>query len=389
MLDEIDKLGADFRGDPSAALLEVLDPEQNRYFQDHYHDLPFDLSSVLFITTANVLDSVPPPLRDRMEVLELPGYTEDEKVAIARRYLVPRQCTENGLKPDDVGLPDATLRRIIGGYTREAGLRNLERSIATLCRKVARRHAEGDTGRVAIPAEELTAYLGPERFTSELAERIGQPGIAVGLAWTPFGGEILFVEATRMPGGKSLTITGQVGDVMRESALAALSWIRTRAASLGIATDFFSRSDIHVHVPAGAIPKDGPSAGVTMATALVSLLTGRPCRAETAMTGELTLRGKVLPVGGIKEKVLAARRAGVKTIIMPADNEKDLQDVPKDALADLTFRFAKNVEDVLEHALEPAAATPSSGRKAAGRRNAAAGAGRGKRRDRAAAAASH
>ena len=388
MLDEIDKLGADFRGDPSAALLEVLDPEQNRYFQDHYLDLPFDLSSVLFITTANVLDSVPPPLRDRMEVLELPGYTEDEKVAIARRYLIPRQCTENGLKPDDIDLPDATLRLTISRYTREAGLRNLERSIATMCRKVARRRAEGDTARVTIPPEALTAFLGPERFTSELAERIGQAGIAVGLAWTPFGGEILFVEATRMPGGKSLTITGQVGDVMRESALAALSWIRSRAASLGIATDFFSRSDIHVHVPAGAIPKDGPSAGVTMATALVSLLTGRPCRAETAMTGELTLRGKVLPVGGIKEKVLAARRAGVRTIIMPADNEKDLQDVPKDALADLTFRFAKNVEDVLEHALEPAAATPSSGRKAAGRRNAAAGAGRGKRRERVAAPSS-
>jgi len=389
MLDEIDKLGADFRGDPSAALLEVLDPEQNRYFQDHYLDLPFDLSSVLFITTANVLDSVPPPLRDRMEVLELPGYTEDDKVAIARRYLLPRQCTENGLKPDDIDLPDATLRLVISRYTREAGLRNLERSIATLCRKVARRRVEGDTGRVTIAPEEVTTYLGPERFTSELAERIGQAGIAVGLAWTPFGGEILFVEATRMPGGKSLTITGQVGDVMRESALAALSWIRSRAASLGIAPDFFSHSDIHVHVPAGAIPKDGPSAGVTMATAMVSLLTGRPCRPETAMTGELTLRGKVLPVGGIKEKVLGARRAGVRTIIMPADNEKDLQDVPKNALADLTFRFATNVEDVIEHALEPAASAPPRGRK--GSRSGATGndARRRVRRDRPAAAASH
>jgi len=389
MLDEIDKLGADFRGDPSAALLEVLDPEQNRFFQDHYLDLPFDLSSVLFITTANVLDSVPPPLRDRMEVLELSGYTEDEKVAIARRYLIPRQSTENGLKPDDLDLPEATLRRVIGGYTREAGLRNLERSIATLCRKVARRRAEGDAARVTIAPGELTAFLGPERFTSELAERIGQPGIAVGLAWTPFGGEILFVEATRMPGGKSLTITGQVGDVMRESALAALSWIRSRTASLGIAADFFSRSDIHVHVPAGAIPKDGPSAGVTMATSLVSLLTGRPCRAETAMTGELTLRGKVLPVGGIKEKVLAARRAGVRTIIMPADNEKDLQDVPKDALADLTFHFAQQVEDVIEYALEPAAATTPGGRKGSRRRATGEGARRRARRDRPAAAASH
>jgi ATP-dependent Lon protease len=389
MLDEIDKLGADFRGDPSAALLEVLDPEQNRFFQDHYLDLPFDLSSVLFITTANVLDSVPPPLRDRMEVLELSGYTEDEKVAIARRYLIPRQSIENGLKPDDLDLPEATLRRVIGGYTREAGLRNLERSIATLCRKVARRRAEGDAARVTIAPGELTAFLGPERFTSELAERIGQPGIAVGLAWTPFGGEILFVEATRMPGGKSLTITGQVGDVMRESALAALSWIRSRTAALGIAADFFSRSDIHVHVPAGAIPKDGPSAGVTMATSLVSLLTGRPCRAATAMTGELTLRGKVLPVGGIKEKVLAARRAGVRTIIMPADNEKDLQDVPKDALADLTFHFAQQVEDVIEYALEPAAAAPPKGRKGPRRGATGDGARRRARRDRPAAAASH
>jgi ATP-dependent Lon protease len=390
MLDEIDKLGADFRGDPSAALLEVLDPEQNRYFQDHYLDLPFDLSSVLFITTANVLDAVPPPLRDRMEVLELPGYTEEEKVAIARRHLIPRQCTENGLKPEDLDLPDETLRLVISRYTREAGLRNLERSIGTLCRKIARRRAEGDMARVTIPAAGLADYLGPERFTSELAERIGLPGVAVGLAWTPFGGEILFVEATRMPGGKSLTITGQLGDVMRESALAALSLVRTRSQSLGIDPGFFDRSDLHLHVPAGAIPKDGPSAGVTMATALASLLTGRTCRPETAMTGEITLRGRVMPVGGIKEKVLASRRAGIRTIIMPAENEKDLREVPDDARAELTFHFARDIDDVLAHALEPApAATTAGGRRSAGRRPARAPDAARKRRERVAASVDH
>jgi ATP-dependent Lon protease len=371
MLDEIDKLGADFRGDPSAALLEVLDPEQNKWFQDHYLDVPFDLSSVMFITTANILDTVPPALRDRMEVLELPGYIEEEKLVIARRYLIPRQCTENGLGPEDVAFSDDALRAIIARYTREAGLRNLEREIAKVCRKAARQRAEGEAGRIAVEVADLAAFLGPERFVSELAERIGQPGIAVGLAWTPFGGEILFVEATRMLGGKSLIITGQLGEVMRESAMAALSWIRSRASELHIDPGFFARSDIHLHVPAGAIPKDGPSAGVTMATAIVSLLTHRPCRPETAMTGEITLRGKVLPVGGIKEKVLAARRAGIRTVILPADNEKDLRDVPKDALGDLAFRFARTVDDVLELALEPSVAGARRPRKSGATRVAA------------------
>ncbi|HEU4403449.1 MAG TPA: endopeptidase La [Candidatus Polarisedimenticolia bacterium] len=360
MLDEVDKLGADFRGDPSSALLEVLDPEQNNSFTDHYLDLPFDLSRVMFITTANVLDSIPPPLRDRMEVLELPGYTEEEKLVIAHKHLIPRQCAENGLKAGDLTFEDAALLRIISRYTLEAGLRNLEREIAKICRKVARRRAEGKTARQTIGVDDLAAFLGPERFSAEAAERTSAPGVAIGLAWTPFGGQILFIEATRMPGGKSLTITGQLGEVMRESALAALSYVRSRAAGLGIEANFFARSDIHLHVPAGAIPKDGPSAGVTMATALASLLTGRPCRPDTAMTGEVTLRGKVLPVGGIKEKVLAARRAGIKTLILPAENEKDLVDVPPQARKTLTFRFVKTVDDVLEAALQPA--QPKGGR---------------------------
>jgi ATP-dependent Lon protease len=366
ILDEIDKLGMDFRGDPASALLEVLDPEQNRNFQDHYLDVPFDLSAVLFITTANVLDTIPGPLRDRMEVLELPGYTEEDKVQIARRFLIPRQATENGITLEDVDISDATLSAIISRYTREAGLRNLERSIGTLCRKVARRRAEGDTTVAIIRPEDLVSYLGQERFTSELAERIAQPGVAVGLAWTPFGGEILFVEATRMPGAKGLILTGQLGEVMRESAMAALSFVRSRAASLGLDPDFYSRADLHLHVPAGAIPKDGPSAGVTMATALASLLTGRPVRGETAMTGEITLRGKVLPVGGIKEKVLAAKRAGIKTLLLPDENRKDLTEVPKHALDALTFHFVSTVDEVFEHALQPApiaepAAQPRAG----------------------------
>jgi ATP-dependent Lon protease len=359
MLDEIDKLGADFRGDPAAALLEVLDPEQNATFTDHYLDLPFDLSRVLFITTANVLHTIPPPLRDRMEILELPGYTDEEKLAIARRFLVPRQCRENGIEAAHLRLDDAAIARIIARYTREAGLRNLEREIAKVCRKVAMRRAEGATEPVAVGPDDLYRYLGPERFTSELAERSGQPGVAIGLAWTPFGGQILFVEATRMPGSRSLTLTGQLGDVMKESATAALSYIRSRAADFGLQPTEFSRSDLHVHVPSGAIPKDGPSAGVTMATAIISILTGRPCRPETAMTGEITLRGKVLPVGGIKEKVLAARRAGITTLILPADNEKDLQEVPAEARDGMRFIAARTVDEVFEAALaKPAAAAP-------------------------------
>jgi ATP-dependent Lon protease len=360
MFDEVDKLGADFRGDPSSALLEVLDPEQNHTFVDHYLDVPFDLSGVMFITTANVLHTIPPPLRDRMEVLELPGYIEEEKLAIARTYLIPRQRTENGLTAEEIEFEEAAVRRIITRYTQEAGLRNLEREIAKVCRKVALRKAEGARERVVIGESDLVAYLGPERVTREALEGSAQPGVATGLAWTPFGGEILFVEATRMPGGKSLMLTGQLGDVMRESAQAALSYVRGRALELGIERDFFSRSDLHLHVPAGAIPKDGPSAGVTMATALASLLTGRPCHTELAMTGEVTLRGKVLPVGGIKEKVLAARRAGIKVIILPAENEKDLHDVPADALKGLDIRFVQTVGEVLDMALEPqTAASPA------------------------------
>ncbi len=355
MLDEIDKLGIDFRGDPASALLEVLDPEQNRNFVDHYLDVPFDLSAVMFITTANVLDTIPAPLRDRMEILGLPGYTQEEKTAIARRYLIPRQCAENGISESDVVFEDEVLERIITRYTLEAGLRNLEREIATVCRKVARRKAEGGAGAVTVTVANLTSFLGPERFTRDVLERGGTPGVAIGLAWTPFGGQILFVEATRMPGGRSLTLTGQLGDVMRESVQAALSYVRSRAAALGIDGGFFARSDLHVHVPAGAIPKDGPSAGVTMATAIASLLTGRPCRPDTAMTGEITLRGKVLPVGGIKEKLLAARRAGIRRLILPADNEKDLQEVPREALRDLDPRFVKTVDEVFEAALEPPA----------------------------------
>jgi ATP-dependent Lon protease len=365
ILDEVDKLGADFRGDPASALLEVLDPEQNRNFQDHYLDVPFDLSAVLFITTANVLDTIPPPLRDRMEVLELAGYPEEEKLQIARRFLIPRQADANGLPVNDLDIDDEAVKTVIARYTREAGLRNLERTLGTIFRKVARRRAEGETGVVAIRKEDLVAYLGPERFTSELAERIAQPGVAVGLAWTPFGGEILFVEWTRMPGAKSLTITGQLGEVMRESALAALSFVRSRAASLGIDPTFFANNDLHLHVPAGAIPKDGPSAGVTIATALASLLTNRCVRPEMAMTGEITLRGKVLPVGGIKEKVLAARRAGIKTLLLPADNSKDLVDVPKEALNDLTIQYVLTVDDVLEHALQPPAPSPRAAPDAA------------------------
>ncbi len=355
MLDEVDKLGSDFRGDPASALLEVLDPEQNSNFVDHYLDVPFDLSRVMFITTANVLDTIPAPLRDRMEVLELPGYIEEEKLQIARRYLIPRQCAENGLKPDDLTIEDEALSAIVAHYTQEAGLRNLEREIAKICRKVALRRAEGRTDPVNVRPGDLFSYLGPERFVQEAAERVKVPGVAIGLVWTPFGGHVLFIEATKMPGGKKLILTGQLGDVMRESAEAALSYVRSRAEDLGIDRRFFDRSDIHVHVPAGAVPKDGPSAGVTMATAVASLLTGRLCKPDTAMTGEITLRGKVLPVGGIKQKVLGARRAGIRTVILPAENEKDLFDIPQNVLQTLEFRFVRTVDEVLDAALQPAA----------------------------------
>jgi len=356
MLDEIDKLGMDFRGDPASALLEVLDPEQNNTFMDHYLDVPFDLSKVMFVTTANVLDTIPPPLRDRMEVIELAGYTEEEKLEIARRHLIPKQLRENGLTPENLRFEDEALTKIIRAYTREAGLRNLEREIGRVCRKVARAITEGRTEPVVCTAARVREYLGPERFFSEVAERTEDPGVAVGLAWTPNGGDILFVESTRMAGKKSLTLTGSLGDVMKESAQAALSYIRSRADRLGIAPDFYENADLHVHVPAGAIPKDGPSAGVTIATSLASLLTGRPVRPNVAMTGEITLRGKVLPVGGIKEKVLAARRAGVECVILPRRNEKDLEDIPEDVRRSLHFTFVETMDEVLDEALEHAAA---------------------------------
>ena len=361
MLDEIDKLGMDFRGDPASALLEVLDPEQNSTFRDHYLDVAFDLSRVLFITTANMMDTVPPPLRDRMEVIHLAGYTEEEKIAIARRHLVPKQSHEHGLGDADVEFTPESLRLLARGYTREAGVRNLEREIASICRKVARRRAEGNTEPARITPDAVTAFLGAPRFEfEELQERTRLPGVATGMAWTPAGGDILFVEATRMPGTHTLTLTGQLGDVMKESVQAALSWVRSHARELGIAPDFWERSDIHVHVPAGAIPKDGPSAGVTMAMALVSLLTERPLRSGLAMTGEVSLSGRVLPVGGIKEKVLAAHRAGVHTVILPRRNGKNLlEDVPAVVREAMTFHLVDSIPEALRVAFDevPSATT--------------------------------
>ena len=354
MLDEVDKIGADFRGDPAAALLEVLDPEQNREFRDHYLDVPFDLSQVMFITTANVLDTIPGPLRDRMEILQLSGYTEDEKVHIAKGYLVPRQIRENSLRPEEISFSEAALRKIIRDYTREAGVRNLEREIGSICRKVATKIAEGQEGTTEVGPELVAEYLGPARFFYEVAERTEVPGVATGLSWTPTGGDILFVEATRMPGSKGFTLTGQLGEVMRESAQAALSYVRANAEKLGIAPDFFDHTDIHLHVPEGAIPKDGPSAGVTMATALASLLTGRPVRADVGMTGEITLRGQVLPIGGLKEKVLAANRAGLTTVILPRRNEKDLDEVPAEIRDKMHFIFVDRISQVFEAALSDA-----------------------------------
>ncbi len=353
MLDEIDKLGMDFRGDPASALLEVLDPEQNNTFQDHYLDVSFDLQQVMFVTTANLLDPIPPPLRDRMEVIELSGYSEEDKLEIARRHLISKQLDENGLTDQNLRFEDDAVLHIVRAHTREAGLRNLEREIGRVCRKVARGITEGRTAPVNCTAETVREYLGPERFFSEIAERTFEPGIAVGLAWTPDGGDILFIESTRMAGKKGLTLTGQLGDVMKESAQAALSYVRARADRLGIPPDFFESSDIHLHVPAGGVPKDGPSAGVTMTTSLASLLTSRPVRSHVAMTGEITLRGRVLPVGGIKEKVLAAKRAGIETVILPQRNQKDLEDVPATVRAALRFVFVETMDEVLDHALEP------------------------------------
>jgi len=351
MLDEIDKVGSDFRGDPSSALLEVLDPEQNFSFSDHYLDVPFDLSRVMFITTANVLDTIPPALRDRMEVLELHGYTLDEKIKIANRYLIPRQRRAHGLKSDQITFTKGAVKLIISGYTREAGLRNLEREIANICRGVAATIVEGDIEAISVKKVNVAKYLGPVKINTETKSRVSTPGVVMGLAWTPTGGELLFIEATVMPGSKGLTLTGQLGDVMKESATTALSFIRSNAKRLGVEEGFFSRHDIHIHVPAGAIPKDGPSAGVTMLTALTSLLTGKTIKRDLAMTGEITLRGQVLPVGGIKEKILAAHRAGIKTLVLPKWNEKDLQDIPKKVLKDIEFHFPEKMMDVVKIAL--------------------------------------
>ena len=352
MLDEIDKVGNDFRGDPSSALLEVLDPEQNFSFSDHYLDVEFDLSKVMFITTANILDTIPPALRDRMEVLELLGYTQDEKLGIATRFLIPRQREAHGLKTAQISFTKGALQKIISGYTREAGLRNLEREIATICRGIATKIAEGEAVSAKVNVDNIADYLGSVRFISEVSSRTLTPGLAMGLAWTQAGGELLFVEATAMKGKKALTLTGQLGDVMKESATTALSFIRTNAVSLGIAEDFFETQDIHIHIPAGAIPKDGPSAGVTMLTALTSLLTHKKIKKDLAMTGEITLRGQVLPVGGIKEKILAAHRAGIKNIIMPTWNKKDLDDIPEKVKNEIHFEFVDKMMDVLKIALE-------------------------------------
>jgi ATP-dependent Lon protease len=360
MLDEIDKIGTDFRGDPASALLEVLDPEQNSAFSDHYLEVPFDLSQVMFITTANVLETIPRPLLDRMEVLRLPGYIVEEKTQIARRYLVPRQKEENGLRRGQIRFTDSSLRTIISDYTREAGVRNLEREIGTCCRKVARMIAEGKKEKVSIKPDTIQQFLGPKKYFSEVAGRKDTVGVATGMAWTPVGGVILFVEASLMAGGKGLMLTGQLGDVMKESAQAAYSFIRSHANQYGIEADFFQKKDIHVHIPEGATPKDGPSAGVTLATALISLFTGRPVKHTVSMTGEITLQGRVLPVGGIKEKILAARRSGIRQVILPRENEKDLEDIPENVRSKMTFHFVDRLDEVFELTLRPSKNTARS-----------------------------
>jgi ATP-dependent Lon protease len=375
MLDEVDKLGAGFHGDPSSALLEVLDPEQNSTFRDNYLGVPFDLSQVMFIATANVLDTIPGPVRDRMEVIELPGYTEDEKLEIAKRYLLKRQLTANGLRAEQCEITEDAIRTIIRDYTREAGVRNLERLIGAVCRYAAVRIADGSVERVRVDGGDLPAILGPRRFENEVAMRTSVPGVATGLAWTPTGGDILFIEATRVPGSGKLILTGQLGDVMKESAQAALTLVKARAPDFGIDVGLFEKSDVHIHVPAGAIPKDGPSAGVAMFVALASLLTGRTARSDIAMTGEISLRGLVLPIGGVKEKVLAAARAGITTVMLPARNQKDLEDVPEAARAQVRFVWMERVDDAVAAALNPPGARgdteastdapASSGRRAA------------------------
>jgi ATP-dependent Lon protease len=355
MLDEIDKLSASFHGDPSAALLEVLDPAQNASFQDHYLALPFDLSQVLFIATANVLDTIPGPLRDRMEILELPGYIEEEKLAIAKGFLIPRQIAENGLTAGEIIFTDDAIREIIRGYTREAGVRQLERELGAVCRSVATRVAEGFKETITVTQASLHGYLGPQKFFNEIALRTSLPGVATGLAWTPFGGEILFVEATKMAGDGKLILTGQLGEVMKESAQAALSLVKSRADTLAIDPEIFRKNDLHIHIPAGAIPKDGPSAGVTLFVALVSLLTGRRISKDVAMTGEISLRGLVLPVGGIKEKMLAAKRAGISCVLLPELNRRDLEEISVAGRAGIRFEFLQTADEALRLALEPEA----------------------------------
>jgi ATP-dependent Lon protease len=352
MIDEVDKIGADFRGDPASALLEVLDPEQNNSFVDHYLDVPFDLSKVMFIATANIIDPVPPALKDRMEVIEIPGYIEEEKLIIARKYIIPRQLKEHGIEERHVDFTDGAVIRVIREYTREAGVRNLEREIAAICRKVAKEVASGKEEKVIVEDKDIPQYLGPLKFFSEIGGKEDEIGVATGLAWTSSGGEILFVEATKMKGKKGLILTGQLGDVMKESAQAALSYIRSRAKELNIREDFFEDYDIHIHVPAGAIPKDGPSAGITMTLALASIMTEKPVRHDIAMTGEITLRGRILPVGGIKEKVLAAKRAGISKVILPDRNRKDLDEIPKHIRDNMEFIFVKEMEEVLNIALK-------------------------------------
>jgi ATP-dependent Lon protease len=369
MLDEIDKLGMDFRGDPASALLEVLDPEQNFAFRDHYIDAPFDLSKVFFLTTANRLDTIPPPLRDRMEVIELGGYTEEEKVEIAFRHLIPKQVEEHGLRPSQISFEREAVHRLIRFYTREAGVRNLEREIASVVRKATRAFAEGRTRKLAVGKKYVETALGAPRFLhEEVLERKLFPGIAVGLSWTPYGGDVLFIEAVQMPGNKGLIVTGQLGEVMKESVMAALSYIRSRSSRFKLDSKFFESSEIHVHVPAGAVPKDGPSAGITMLTALVSLLTNRRVKRRLAMTGEVTLTGQVLPVGGIKEKVLAANRAGVTTLLLPEDNKKDfLEEVPEEIRNALDVKFVEHADQVIRHALEKDSYVSSNGKADSGR----------------------
>jgi ATP-dependent Lon protease len=363
LLDEVDKMSTDFRGDPSSALLEVLDPEQNGTFRDNYLGVPFDLSQVMFIATANMLDTIPGPLRDRMEVIELAGYTESEKLQIARRYLVRRQLEANGLKPEQIEITDAALGELIRSYTREAGVRNLEREIGAVFRRAAMRIAEGVAEQVRVDAADLPAIVGPRRFESEIAMRTSVPGVATGLAWTPMGGDILFIEAARVPGSGRLILTGQLGDVMKESAQAALSLVKSMARTLGIEDARLAKTDIHIHVPAGGIPKDGPSAGVAMFTAIASLLTDRKVRSDVAMTGEISLRGLVLPVGGIKEKVLAAMLAGIKKVLLPARNRRDWEDIPEEARNSMEFIWLDHVGQALDTVLADADAPPERTRE--------------------------